>query len=41
MCAGAEVEKAKHMVKYDLSKGNEKAVVEIYSKSGLLFYFLV
>jgi hypothetical protein len=40
MCAGAKVEQAKHMMmKYDPSKGNEKAVVEIYSKSRLLFYF--
>jgi hypothetical protein len=39
MCAGAEVEKAKHTVKYDPSKGNEKAVVEIYSKNRLLLYF--
>jgi hypothetical protein len=29
------------MMKYDPSKGNEKAVVEIYSKSRLLFYFWV
>jgi hypothetical protein len=39
MCVGAKVEKAKHMIKYDPSKGNEKLVVEIYSKSRLLFYF--
>jgi hypothetical protein len=37
MCAGAKVEQAKH--KYDPSKGNEKAVDEIYSKSRLLFCF--
>jgi hypothetical protein len=39
MCAGAKVEQTKHMMKYDLSKGNVKAVVEIYLKSRLLFYF--
>jgi hypothetical protein len=39
MCAGAKVEKAKHMMKYDPSKENEKAVVEIYSRSRLLFFF--
>jgi hypothetical protein len=39
MCAGAKVKPAKYMMKYDPSKGNEKAVVEIYSKSRLLFYF--
>jgi hypothetical protein len=39
MCAGAKVEEAKHMMKYDPSKGNEKAVVEIYSKCRLLFCF--
>jgi hypothetical protein len=32
MCAGAKVEKAKHMMKYNPSKGNKKAVVDIYSK---------
>jgi hypothetical protein len=41
MCAGAKVEQAKLMMKYNPSKGNEKTVVEIYSKSRLLFYFLV
>jgi hypothetical protein len=40
MCVGAKVEQAKHMMNYDPSKGNEEAVVEIYSKSRLLFYFL-
>jgi hypothetical protein len=39
MCAAAKVEQAKHMMKYDPSKGNKKAVVEIYLKSRLLFYF--
>jgi hypothetical protein len=39
MCAGAEVEKAKRMVKYNPSKRNKKAVVEIYSKNRILFYF--
>jgi hypothetical protein len=39
MCAGAKVEQAKHMMKYDPSKENEKAVVKIYSKNRLLFYF--
>jgi hypothetical protein len=39
MCAGAKVEQAKHMMKYDPSKGNEKTVVQIYSKSRLLFNF--
>jgi hypothetical protein len=41
MCAGAKVEHAKHMMKYDPSKGNEEALVEIYSKSRLLFCFWV
>jgi hypothetical protein len=27
-----KVEQAKHMMKYDPSKGNEKAVVDIYLK---------
>jgi hypothetical protein len=39
MCAGAKVEQAKVMMKYDPSKVNEKMVVEIYSKSRLLFCF--
>jgi hypothetical protein len=39
MCVGAKVEQAKYIMKYDPSKGNEKVVVEIYSKSKLLFYF--
>jgi hypothetical protein len=40
MCAGAKVEQAKHMMKYDPSKGNEKVMVEVFSKSRLLFIFL-
>jgi hypothetical protein len=39
MCAGAKVEQAKHTMNYYPSKENEKVVVEIYSKSRLLFYF--
>jgi hypothetical protein len=41
MCVGAKIEQAKYMIKYDPSKWNEKAVVEIHSKSRLLFWFWV
>jgi hypothetical protein len=39
MCAGTKVEQAKHMMKYDSSKENEKAVVEISRRVDFCFIF--